>query len=223
MNIKQEYFKFLDDNFDGLTIKPPLFYRWQNGLRFNLQSKTADSDSYFEESDSYFEEVVKRASLLFESFFDADDSVYMVVIEHKFKRQKIRRFNYIFNQIQNLKRQDIDYYRIKNFFDEESLNYPFDQHNVAIVQTIAKNIGYQNILKAISYRDFPRIIETLGSKSIYFINVDKKLIFSMYDDRGLDVIASNKETLRANYIKHNSLILDYNRQKIDSLFNQPKN
>lgn len=47
---------------------------------------------------------------------------------------------------------------------------------------------------------------------------DKKLTFQMYDDRGLDVIAADKEILRPIYKKHNDLILGYDRERIDKQF-----
>lgn len=106
MGIKQEYFKFLDDYFKNLAARLPLLYNWQYGLRFDLLMNT-DYDS------SYFAEVMKQSTLLFESVFDAGDSIYIVMSEHKSKRQRIRRFNYLFNQITDLKNRDINYYLIK--------------------------------------------------------------------------------------------------------------
>jgi hypothetical protein len=40
----------------------------------------------------------------------------------------------------------------------------------------------------------------------------------MYDDRGLDVIASGKESLRTIYHAFNPWILDYDRGRIDQVF-----
>lgn len=37
----------------------------------------------------------------------------------------------------------------------------------------------------------------------------------MYDDRGLDIISTDQETLRLIYKKHNDWILDYDREQID--------
>ncbi|WP_354361222.1 DUF3885 domain-containing protein [Pedobacter sp. UYP30] len=39
----------------------------------------------------------------------------------------------------------------------------------------------------------------------------------MYDDRGLDIIANDIETLRPIYEKYNSLILESNREQIDKI------
>lgn len=58
----------------------------------------------------------------------------------------------------------------------------------------------------------------LGSKEVYFINLDKQIIFHMYDDRGLDIIASKIEVLKSVYFKFNHLLLEVNRNEIDKNF-----
>ena len=40
----------------------------------------------------------------------------------------------------------------------------------------------------------------------------------MYDDRGLDIVSADNETLRPIYNKHNDWILDYDREQIDRQF-----
>nr|WP_169515091.1 DUF3885 domain-containing protein [Hymenobacter norwichensis] len=40
----------------------------------------------------------------------------------------------------------------------------------------------------------------------------------MYDDRGLDVISSNADTLRPLYNSHHHLLLDYDRQQMLATF-----
>lgn len=44
------------------------------------------------------------------------------------------------------------------------------------------------------------------------------IIFYMYDDRGLDVIAKDKEQLKTVYKDFNTWILDYDRERIDKIF-----
>lgn len=80
------------------------------------------------------------------------------------------------------------------------------------------------MLTAIGHADFPPRQPRLDnhgfltSKEIYFINTDKNLIFHMYDDRGLDLVSADKETLRPIYKKHNDWILEYDRECIDNQF-----
>jgi len=212
--LKQEYRKFLIDNFKGLRLRKPLFYSWDFGLRFDLQVGETDTDEYFKE-------VTRRASTIFQTAFDNSDKVFMVFMDFKNKRRKIRFSNYIFKQIENLNKTEISYSKEKKLYEP---NDKYDVRNIAICKLNVDRINYKNILTAIGYVDFPSIERKLDQNGVstdlevYFVNIDKKLIFHMYDDRGLDIIATDKERLRPIYKKHNDLILDYDRKKIDKQF-----
>jgi hypothetical protein len=66
---------------------------------------------------------------------------------------------------------------------------------------------------------FPRLEDNhiISNKEIYFININKKLILNMYDDRGLDVVATDIEALRPICEKHRDWILDCDREQIEKL------
>lgn len=53
---------------------------------------------------------------------------------------------------------------------------------------------------------------------VFFINVTKDIIMFIYDDRGCEVIAKNKEMIRDLYEKYKEWIPDYERESIDDLF-----
>ena len=57
------------------------------------------------------------------------------------------------------------------------------------------------------------------TSSVYFVCAKDNVIFHLYDDRGADLIANKKENIQHIYHKLNDLILDYDREKIDSIFN----
>lgn len=78
------------------------------------------------------------------------------------------------------------------------------------------DIRYTKILKAIGNTDFS--IKPYITDGIFFIHPQKHIIFFMYDDRGLDVIASDKEQLYPIYKMFNHWILDYDRERIDTIF-----
>lgn len=214
MTTKQQYREFLKDNFRGLKLRKPLFYSWDFGLRFDLQ--VADTDT-----DEYFQEVTRRASTLFQTAFDNSDKVFLVFMEFKYRRRKIRFSNYTFKQIDSLEKTEISYSKEFRLYEPED---KFDIRDIAIIKLTADRIGYKNILTAIGHTDFPSRLPQLDQngfptgKEIYFVNIDKKLIFHMYDDRGLDVISADKEILRPIYEKHNDWILDYDREQIEKQF-----
>lgn len=213
---KQEYRQFLFDNFPGLRLRQLLFYSWAVGLRFDLQLGDTNTDEYFKE-------VSRIATEIFQSAFDNSDTLFVVLMDYKFRRQKIRQNNFLFRQVKHLKPTEIFYTNEKRLYEP---NDKFDIRNVAIIKSKADRINYSNILAAIAHSDFPprqpRLDKNgvLTSKEVYFINADKKLIFQMYDDRGLDIIAADKETLRPIYLKHNDWLLEYDKKDMDITFGQ---
>ncbi|MCM3186922.1 DUF3885 domain-containing protein [Priestia megaterium] len=101
--------------------------------------------------------------------------------------------------------------------DDQSLTHRF------VLSCKKTELRYAQLLKAINYEDFAHPSTILKSNSqssydIYFINLSKKMIFHLYDDRGCDVLASSKESIRFLYEEYNNWILDYDREEIDLLF-----
>lgn len=54
-----------------------------------------------------------------------------------------------------------------------------------------------------------------ANKEIYFININRSIIFHIYDDRRLEIISTNKEEIRPIYEEYSKWILDYDRDLID--------
>ncbi|TPE39286.1 DUF3885 domain-containing protein [Pontibacter mangrovi] len=207
VTIKQEYKQFLEENFNGLKIKMPLFYNWENSLRFDLQVGDTNTEEYFKE-------VNKRSTALFRASFSETDKVFIVLNQYKIKRSKIRSSNYAFKQIAALKKSEVDYSTVRQLYE------PDDMWNRAISKVAINSINYENILKAIANTDFSR--EPRIDSQIFFINIDKKLLFNMYDDRGLDIAAKDIETLRPLYTEFNTWLLDYDRSVIDQRMKKNK-
>ena len=60
-------------------------------------------------------------------------------------------------------------------------------------------------------------MESLVS-NVYFLNSQKNVMFHLYDDRGADVAAADKNILRPLYESCGEWILEHDREKIDSVF-----
>jgi hypothetical protein len=209
-SLKQRTADFLNAHFDGLRLRAPLFFNVRPGLRFNLQHGETDTESYFEE-------VVSRAMRLFEATFDENDKTILYLTDYKWKKRKIRFSNYCFRQINGLVDRDVAYSIIKGLYD------PNDMRNVAQFEATRDRINYRNIFTAIANKDFSRLpgldqYGFLGSKEVFLINIDKKIIFHMYDDRGLDIVAAEINSLRPVYNKYNHWILERNKDEIDAKF-----
>lgn len=203
--LKHKLGNFLRDNFNDLKLVRPLFYNHPFGIRFDLQTDT-DNDP------QYFKNVLDRATAVFKEAFESKDKVLVVVQQATFNRSKIRKKSYLFKQLNNPK--EIDWQKL---YRPYPIEWHIEKWNRAIVETTIENINYSNILEALGYQDFPGLGKAISAE-VYFINLDKKLIFNMYDDRGCDVIASDKNSISPIYKKLNHLILDYDRKQIDAVF-----
>ena len=211
MTLKQKYRQFIDSNFPRLEIRKPLFYNWNIGLRFDLQVGKTNTEEYFKI-------VQTRANELFESSFLPEENIFVVLNDYKWRRQKIRFNNYTFTQIKNLQKDNVSYRKISQLYEPDD---KFDNWNQAIIQTKVDKVNYKNIIAAIGHTDFPprqpRLDRSgfLSNKEVYFINLDRPLIYNMYDDRGLDIITSDIKTIEPIYKKYYDWILDYDRELID--------
>ena len=60
--------------------------------------------------------------------------------------------------------------------------------------------------------------EDLLASSVFWISTEGKYLFHLYDDRGADLVSADAETLSPIYYKFHSWLLDYDREKMDRLF-----
>lgn len=209
---KQEFRQFFKQHFDDFEVRLPMFYLWDIGLRFDLQKVFKNPVS--PEDNNYFENCLFRAIQIFETTFEPTDEIYLIFNSFKWKKRKIRRGNFIFKQVHKLDFENIIYRRVNELYEPGDKT---DQWNQAIILTETKKIDYKQILEGLINTDFgsrsPRICE-----EVFFVNLNKRIIFNVYDDRGLDIIATDIETIRPIFEKHKDWILDYDREKIDKQF-----
>ncbi|MGC6588433.1 DUF3885 domain-containing protein [Paenibacillus sp. Dod16] len=85
-----------------------------------------------------------------------------------------------------------------------------------IINCKASDVDYLNLLKAICNQDVG--IKPSIHHDVFFININKGVIFHIYDDRGCDVISSSILELKDIYTKFNKWILDYDREAIKRTF-----
>ncbi|MBS4209514.1 DUF3885 domain-containing protein [Bacillus sp. FJAT-50079] len=213
---------FMKDHFNNLTLRPPLFYLWPDGIRFEISMPWIDH-----EDENNLQQINERSTGIFNHVFQDTDEILLITDIHcgvndTFLRKRPTNVykKYVKNK-ELLKK--LKHNLLPNVFAEDDEVYG-DMVTHRFVLPCKKNdMRYHQLLSAISYEDFPhptRILKRNNSCSydIYFVNVTRKLIYHLYDDRGCDVIASNKEDLRQLYVACNDWILDYDRDQIDQLF-----
>jgi hypothetical protein len=165
---------------------------------------------------AYFDEVNYRASSILKFVFSNDDEVHVVNRISFLKGNRLcelpsmRRYFKSKESMRNLTLETIPYEH-----DESDIEF---LTNEFIVKTTFQDIRYSYLITALGNKDFRRKPRVRGN--IYLLNVTKQILFHMYDDRGCDVYANNKEALLPIYHKNRKWILDYNRIYIDGLFGE---
>ena len=198
---------FFQKKFRGLLLRAPLFYSWPIGIRFDLQNG-------FPTDDAYFHEVVRRAMGLFEAVFQTDDPVLVVQQQWRGKRVRIKHNSFLLRQL-NLTKSQLSFQQIGNPYPQA---FQPGRWNRVCAATTASCIPYAAIFEAISRQDFPALKPVLYH-DIFFLNQRTGIIFHMYDDRGIDIIAPTASVLQHIYELHKDLILDYDQEKIAAVFN----
>ncbi|UOO43785.1 DUF3885 domain-containing protein (plasmid) [Priestia megaterium] len=210
---------FLEKHFENLILSPSLFYSWKNSIRFEISNPLIP---YYKKE--HLEQAFYRSIRLFEAVFGEEDELLLVTDVHAIKKDiflQKRPLNVYLKYIKDKKKlYQLSHYLLPSVFDEEddqSITHRF------ILSCKKSELKYVQLLKAICYEDFTHPSNILKSNpqsgyDIYFINLSKEIIFHLYDDRGCDVLASNKESIEFLYEEYNHWILDYDREEIDLLF-----
>ena len=204
---------YLSEHFCNVPLESPLFYNATVGLRFELGVPCRGFENL-----SYFTNVLLRSSMIFREVFDTDEQ--MIVLVKSFRCIKpytcINQGEEVFPKyikdkglIKQVKSIELE----RHYEDNGDLSGITYQH---ILLCNMKSIDYIGILKAKAHQDFA--IEPYISDAVFFINPHKHIVFYMYDDRGMDLIAESKVVLVPIYQKYNSWILAYDKERIDNIF-----
>lgn len=202
--------EFLQQHYPGLVLGPGLFHSWPIALRFDLQSESSTSN------DAYFAEVLRRATVVFEAVFAPTDEVLVVVQRPRhtrwFGRCRFRASHLVLRLLKATK-PETAFQRFAN-----RTRFAHTRQLIRFtVQRPARVIAHRTILQAISHQDFPSRRPQLHD-DVFFLNLRSKLILHMYDDRGLDLISPDVETLRPFYEALGHLLLDYDREQMAATF-----
>ena len=208
--------KYLDTSFPNLKLQKPLFYNWKNGLRFEIGLESVPTMKDPEKDIvnlEYFEKALERAIKLFKYAFHDNDEIIIVCQRYSKNREKIKKNSLFLRAINNLKTKGIESFKLRNLYSEDGYGTKKEHWHRIAIHLNTSEVDYTTILKRLTYLDFGAV-----GPEVYFINKTKNIIFNLYDDRGLDIIASDKKDLENTYQKFNKWILDYDRKQIDALF-----
>ncbi|WP_243458254.1 DUF3885 domain-containing protein [Sporosarcina sp. Te-1] len=215
--------QLMREHFNGLTLRPPLFYSWYNGIRFEISMPWANRDDC-----ANSKQIEERVVALFSRIFQEEDDLLLITDIHCERkdytlRKKPTKVYQKYVKEKNVRRKLRHTVMTSVFADQLEEENVEDQVTHRFTLACKKrDIRCPQLLSAITYEDFAHPTQILKGRSklgidIYFINLTTKMIFHLYDDRGCDVIAANLEELRPLYNSFNGWILDYDRERIEEL------
>lgn len=192
---------FLQDNYPDLNH--------DMHIRFEL------GEPYKNGSAKRIKQASFRVSTLFENIFSMDDSIYLLIKDWECEDIMFGNttplYLYSLFNANNMNTETI-------LVDDEDENGEkiFHSHKQHTIKLKVSEIYYQKILTGIGNYEQGR--EPSIGQSVYFINIEKNLIFHMYDDRGCLVSSSTPKNIKFLYEKFNEWIVNYHRKYIDSIF-----
>lgn len=209
--------EYMLETFPNLELRPPLFYNGDIGIRFKLGVNYDYNNIY--ENCPYLEGVYNRAITLFQSLHSKTDDIYIVVDVNDFADGET--FKHKLNIFSKYVKEKSDLFKLQKntipyVFPEDDEDGLYKTHRFTLKCKVS-DLKYIPMLKAICNQDMG--IKPSIFHRVYFININKNTIFHIYDDRGCDVLATSPNTIRDMYHTYNDWILDYDRKKIDKVFN----
>lgn len=203
------------EHFSNLKLRPPLFYNWDIGIRFELGVEW--KREYYYPNNPYILGCYKRAITLFEALHSPTNDIFVVMDVNDFDKgknikHKLKNFS---PYVEKSLLYRLNYQIMPYIFPEDDEEGSYKTHRFTL-KCKTSDFKYIPLLKAICNQDLglkPRIFHR-----VYFININKKTIFHVYDDRGCDLLATSPETIRDIYERYNDWILDYDKNQIDKVF-----
>ncbi|MCS1350914.1 DUF3885 domain-containing protein [Mechercharimyces sp. CAU 1602] len=212
--------KYMDRNFLDLELKSPLFYNYPIGLRIELCSKIQ-----VDKSDIL--QVHNRINTLFSEIFHSQDDVYVILFMDSWNDYPLSVFDsdvrqHIFgeyisphnNRGPYVVREEVPF----RYPDPTETDEDGTVTHCYYTQCKVKDIDTYNLLNANANSTMEVNQHIMGD--LYMINATKDIIFHNYDHRGVDIISRRKETIQGIYQLYNHWLLDYDRNKMNSIFRE---
>ena len=216
--------KYIQTNFPGLTLKPNLSSGWKPSLHLELAKGLYPFKEGSDELNPvYFHTVYQQATSLFHDLFSAEDEILLVTNSYRYRRsrRKSRRLGVYLHYIKSkdvrlrLTQATLPYMFADDEEKEETCTSQFS------LQCRKQAIRYPALIKAICNKDFPPLKPSIHNPSnlekpdIFFINTTRNIIFYLYDDRGCEVIARDREAIHPIYEKYADWMDESDREALD--------
>ena len=186
------------------SVYAPIFYQAKYALRFEMGvgSPRDEKDQFIF---SYFQNARQRARELFQALEPFD------ILRIDLRVETIN--DKIFTQY-------VESIGLSSETETQLITYKDDGYKYLIKAYYWYlpdfNLDVEKLFEDILYTDFrkPHFL----TSNVYFLNSQAKLLYHLYDDRGLDLVATNKATLKPIYQQYHQWLLDYDRKAMQEIF-----
>ena len=199
----QEELKLLGLN----NLKHSIFYNCHNGIRFEIGMGEVYDDS-MKPLKKYIENALSRVITIYNNGIQYPSFLMWEVYPQNDKERN--RFEILFSE------------KIAPVLPQEKSSENVNMDGYSISQTqLFWNLKETKIPMVKLFREI--LLGDLGDlqefvSSVYIFDIVNHVMFHLYDDRGLDIVARDKNTLIPLYQELNEWILDYDIEQIDERF-----
>lgn len=186
----------------------PVFYNAPIGIRFEIGGAEKIYLIRGKINPAYIEQAVNRASKIYQHLPAFDLLRIDIYPDERSFQQRPLDLNDFTNIGLPLPKEKM---REKIIMDDEEY-----ERECLYWELSSQKIDIDKLLTEIIRADIGGFNEL--ASTVYFINAKEKILYHLYDDRGLDVVAKTAKSLRTLYDEYNSWILDYDRDEIDDIF-----
>jgi len=189
----------------------PIFYHCPIGLRFEIGNPLATIYTGNIPSTKYVKDALSKAIELYENTrFEFDILLWEVYSQDKANApNQLQRFIELTQLTAPQEQKSERAYLDENMDDHtKKTSYYWDLQ--------LQHLNVTGLFQEIITADLGGFAEL--ASSVYLFDTKTNIIFHIYDDRGLDIVAQNKEALFHLYRDNNSWLLDYDRERINDMF-----
>lgn len=186
-------------------LQLPVFYESPVALRFEIGDPTLSTASPV-----YFRSAYLRASYIYHQTAPFDTLLWVLYRDDD-TQTDIQTLCQQFCDIAHLPLPAEVYTQETMDTDDEPFTRVFLLWDI---KTTSPNMD--KLLQAIIHADFRGFHEL--SSAVFFLNTTEHILYYLYDDRGLDVVAETKESILPLYQQFQNWLLDYDKKRMQAIF-----
>lgn len=180
------------------TLEAPIFFKNKYAAAFEIgDSKIEIYDENMNVRDEYVNKALFRANEIC-SYFNFD----ILIIRLCYSEKDIQLIQNIIGSA------------AEETFSEIVLSEDNEEYSRVSLYWSTKKINLDRLFREIIKTDIGGY--SILSSSVFLLDSKKSCVCHLYDDRGIDIIASSKETIYPIYKKYENWLID--REKTDELF-----